>query len=413
MDKKSKGFNTKIIHTGYLKKDVHRALQMPIYNSAAFEFDSAEQIEQAFLGQIAEHSYTRSSNPSVEHFEQKVKSVTEALHVTAASSGMGALTSAIFTIAYSGSNIVTSKSLFGNTYSFFQSTIKDFGVEVRFCDLNNNAEVEKAIDQDTCAVFFETITNPQLEIVDISNLSRIAKEKQVPLISDTTLTPFNIFKAKDYGIDIEIVSSTKIISGGFVGVGGLIIDYGTYDWSKSPKIGTLAQKSGASTFNVKLRREIFKNIGACMSPFTAYFHSVGLETLKLRYDKAAKSCLTISNELSKLPKVKLVNHPTLAHSKYHEISKLQFGEFPCSLLTFDLGSKEEAYRFMDKLSIIKRATNLYDNKSLILHPASTIYCDFSAEVLANIGIRETMMRLSIGIEDVEDLIEDLHFALGQ
>jgi O-acetylhomoserine (thiol)-lyase len=411
MYKPFKGFNTRIIHTPYLKKDIHRAVHMPIYNSATYEFESSEQIEQAFLGQIAEHAYSRSSNPTVEHFEQKIKSVTEAVNVTAVGSGMAAVSCLIFTIAYNGSNIVTSKNLFGNTYSFFESTIKDLGVEVRFCDLNNKNELKNAIDNNTIGIFFETITNPQLEVVDISNLSVIAKEKNIPLIADTTLTPFSIFKAKDFGVDLEIVSSTKIISGGATGVGGLILDYGTYEWGNSKKLGQLAKKHGKQAFHIKLRREVFKNTGPTMSPYTAFFHSLGLETLKLRYDKASQNCLCVAQELTKIPQVKKVNYPGLKQSSYYEISKSQFGDYPNALLTFDLASKKECYQFMDKLSIIKRATNLYDNKSLIIHPASTIYCDFSPDIRESIGVSDTMMRLSIGIEDVEDLIEDIYTAL--
>jgi O-acetylhomoserine (thiol)-lyase len=412
MAKTFKGFNTKIIHTGFLKQDVHRALQMPIYNNAAYEFESSEQIELAFMGRIAEHAYSRTSNPTVENFELKIKAITEALNVTAVSSGMAAVSCAVFTLASNGSNLVTSKNLFGNTYSFFESTIKDFGIEVRFCDLSNEEELNKAIDKDTCAIFFETITNPQLEVVNIEKLAKIAKEKQVLLIADTTLTPFSIFKAKDHGIDMEIVSSTKIISGGATGVGGLIIDYGTYNWENSKKLAPLAKKHGKLAFHVKLRREVFKNTGPTMSPYTAYFHSIGLETMKLRYDKASSNCKTIANELLKMPSVKSVNYTGLLQSPYYEISKQQFGEYPSALLTFDLGSKKECYDFMDRLSVIKRATNLYDNKSLIIHPASTIYCDFSAEIRESIGVNDTMMRLSTGIEDIEDLLEDIHSALS-
>jgi len=411
MAKTFKGFNTKIIHTGFQKKDVHRALQMPIYNNAAYEFESSEQIEKAFLGQVAEHAYSRSSNPTVENFELKIKAITGALNATAVGSGMAAVSCAILTIASSGSNIVTSKHLFGNTYAFFVSTIKDLGIEVRFCDLNNAEEVNKAIDNKTVAIFFETITNPQLEVVNILNLSKIAKENQIPLIADTTLTPFNIFSASNFGIDLEIVSSTKIISGGATGVGGLIIDYGSFDWTKSVKLSDLAQKHGPLAFHIKLRKDVYRNTGPTMSPYTAYFHSLGLETMKLRYDKAAANCKMVAEELLNIPQVKTVNYTGLPQSPYYEISKQQFGDYPSALMTFDLGSKKECYDFMDKLSVIKRATNLYDNKSLIIHPASTIYCDFSKEVKDSIGVPDTMMRFSLGIEDVVDIIEDIYSAL--
>jgi O-acetylhomoserine (thiol)-lyase len=411
MVKAPKGFNTKVIHAAYLKKDAHNSLQMPIYSNASFEFESAEQMEQAFQGRVPDHSYSRISNPTVENLEQRIKAITGAQNVTALSSGMAAISNVFFTIASAGSNIVSSKNLFGNTFVFFQSTISAFGVEIRFCDLNNEEEIERAVDENTCAIFFETITNPQLEIIDITRLSLLAKAKHVPLIADSTLTPPNIFKAVEFGVDIEVVSSTKCISGGATSVGGLIIDYGKFDWKYSAKLSVSAKKFGPFAFNAKLRKEIFRNLGACMSPYTAYLQSLGLETLGLRYTKASANCLAIAEHLKGLKQVKKVNYPGLAGSEFHEIAVQQFGNFPCALLTFELESKELAFSFLNKLKIIKRSTNVYDNKTLIIHPASTIFVDFDPVVKASIGVGEALLRLSVGIEETEDIIEDIDSAL--
>ncbi|MEI6679978.1 MAG: PLP-dependent transferase [Mariniphaga sp.] len=407
-----KGFTTKIIHTPFAKEDANRALHQPIYSNSAFDFESAEQMELAFQGRIPAHAYSRISNPTVENLELRIKQITGALNVTALSSGMAAISNVIFLLARAGSNIIASKYLFGNTYVFFESTIKEFGIETRFCDMTNDEEVKAHIDHNTVAVFVETITNPQLEVVDIKQLALVAHQMNIPLIADSTLTPPNVFTAKAFGIDIDTVSSTKSISGGATSVGGLIIDYGTFDWSKSPKLAPLAKRFGPYAFNYKLRREIFRNLGACMSPYAAYLQSLGLETLQLRFEKAANNCRELADFLVSLPQVAAVNYPGVRGSKFYEISKRQFGNFPGAMLTFDFASKEACFTFMNKLELIKRATNVYDNKTLIIHPASTIYCDFDKETRESLNVRDITLRVSLGIEDIEDLKNDILQALN-
>ena len=407
-----KGFSTKSIHTSYARNDAHNALQMPIYSNAAFEFDSAEYMEAVFLGQHPDHTYSRISNPTVENLERRIMSITGGFSASALSSGMAAISNVFFAIAGSGKNIVTSRHLFGNTYSFFTSTLKSFGVDVNFVDLNNSAEVKQAIDENTIAIFFETITNPQLEIVDIEELSRIAKEHQIVLIADTTLTPPNIFKASDFGINIEIISSTKIISGGATSIGGIIIDYGNYDWSHNTKLGDLAIKFGPFALKVKLRKEIQRNLGACLSPFNAYLQSLGLETLALRFNKSVNNCRVIAEYLQNKQGINKVNYPGLATSDFYTIGLKQFGNFPGAVLTINFQTKQESFTFINNLKLIHRATNIYDNRSVIIHPASTIFCDFSSTTRQEIGVPDTMVRLSVGIEDVEDIIADIEYALN-
>jgi O-acetylhomoserine (thiol)-lyase len=409
---KPNGFSTRIIHTPFAKDDVNRALHQPIYSNSAFDFESAEQMELAFQGRIPVHAYSRITNPTVENLELRIKQITGSLNVTALSSGMAAISNVILLLASTGSNIIASHHLFGNTYVFFESTIKDFGIETRFCDLTNSEEVKANIDNKTVAVFVETITNPQLEVVDLAELARVSHENNVPLIADSTLTPPNVFNAKTFGVDIEVISSTKCISGGATSVGGLIVDYGTFDWSKSPKLASLYKRFGPMAFNYKLRREIFRNFGACLSPFAAYLQSLGLETLQLRFEKAANNCRELADFLETLPQVKALNYPGKEGSKFYEISKKQFGEYPGAMLTFDFESREACFTFINRLELIKRATNVYDNKSLILHPASTIYCDFDAQKRKSIDVSDLSIRLSLGIEDLEDLKNDILQALA-
>jgi O-acetylhomoserine (thiol)-lyase len=407
-----KGFTSRIIHTPYQKNDSHHSLILPIYSNAAFEFDDAEGMEQAFLGRKADHVYSRISNPTVANFEERVRSITGALNVTALSSGMAAISNTVLAIVESGDRIISSKHLFGNSYSFFSGTLSSLGIETIFCDLTDPLDIEKNIDDHTKAIYFETITNPQMEVADIEQLSRIAVKYNLILIADSTITPCNIFRAKEFGINIEVISSTKIISGGGTSIGGLIVDYGNYNWKQLPKLEPLAGKFGPFAFNAKLRKEVYRNLGACLSPFNAYLQSIGMETLELRFRKAANNCLKVAEYLEEHPKIAQVNFPGLKHSEFYEISSKQFGDLPGAVLSFTLSSKEECFTFLNKLSILRKATNLFDNKTLIMHPASTIFCEYSKDAREEMGVPDTMIRMSLGIEDFEDIQEDLNHALN-
>ena len=404
---KELSFDAKILHKPYAKVDAYGALNMPVYQTAAYEFDTAEGMEAAFVGKSADHTYSRITNPTVQHFESRVQTITGALGVTALNSGMAAISNIIITLAQSGSNIVTSRHLFGNTYSFFASTMAAFGVETRFCDLTNPYEVESHIDSNTCAVFLEIITNPQLEVADLKALSTITKQMGVPLVADTTIIPFCAFKAKKWGVNIEIVSSTKYISGGATSLGGLIIDYGNFDWLSAPKLHTLAKSFGPAAFTVKLRKEIHRNLGAYMTPQVAYMQNLGLETLSIRYDRASSTCLELAKRLEKVKGIASVNYTGLPSNQFHKISVEQFGQNPGAMFTLNLGSREACFSFLNKLKVIKRATNLFDNKSLALHPASTIFGTFSPQERAEMNVSDLTIRLSVGLESVEDLYNDI------
>ncbi|MBU2508705.1 MAG: aminotransferase class V-fold PLP-dependent enzyme [Bacteroidetes bacterium] len=405
------GITTRAIHTRFAKKDPHGSLQMPVYDSASFEFDSAADIENAFTGRKSSHMYSRISNPTVEHFENKVLAITEAFGVLSVSSGMASISNLILTIAGSGDSIITTKRLFGNTYSLFERTLKPWGLTVKYADLNKLETLENLFDKTTRAIFLETITNPQLEVADIEQLAAIAKRHKILVVVDTTITPLFFLNAKSLGIDIEVLSSTKYISGGATSVGGLIIDYGTYDWENNPKLADDAQKFGDAALIAKLRKEVYRNLGTCLSPHNAYLQSLGLETMALRAEASCANTLAIAEYLHSNAKIASVNYPGLEDSPHYQIARKQFRHRCGALLTFDLNSKEECFQFMDKLQFIRRATNLNDNKTLILHPASTIFCEYDARLKAEMGIRETMMRLAVGIEDIEDLFADISQAL--
>lgn len=388
---------------------------MPVYQNAAYEFSTAEAMELAFTGRTADHAYSRITNPTVEHFEQRVRQATGALSVTALNSGMAAISNMFLTLARAGANVVTSPHLFGNTWSLLASTLADFGVEARFTDMTDPEAVSAAIDGNTCAVFLEIITNPQMEVADLSVLSAVCRERGVPLVADTTIIPFHVFRAREFGVDIEIVSSTKYLSGGATGLGGLVIDCGTFDWSRSPKLSAAAKTYGIEphgAFTAKLRREIHRNLGAYMTPQAAYQQSLGLETLEVRYTRASQTALEVARGLEGMPGVVSVGYPGLSSDRFHEVAVRQFGRAPGAMLTFNLSSQEACYAFLNRLELIRRATNLFDNKSLAIHPWSTIFGTFPESVRLSMGLSPCTIRLSVGLEDAADVLSDIRQALS-
>lgn len=412
MEEEDISFEARLLHTPFQKQDAYGSLSMPVYNTAAYEFKTAEEMEKAFCGITDEPVYSRITNPTVQYFEDRVQAITGALSVTALNSGMAAICNALMTVAHSGGNIVTSSHLFGNTYSLINSTLKGFGVEPRFCDLTNLEEVRRTVDANTCAVFLEVITNPQLEIADLKGLSEICNEQGIPLIADTTIVPFSSFKATDFGVHIEIVSSTKYISGGATSVGGLIVDYGTCDWSRSKALAFWHGQFGKKAFTLRLRKEIHRNLGAYMTPQVAYMQTLGLETMQLRFDRQAKTCLELAERLKSLPGIVSVNYTGLKGNPYYALSRTQFGEYPGAMMTFDLPSREACFSFINHLKLIRRATNLFDNKTLAIHPASTIFGGFTEKQRKSMDVSQLCIRLSIGLETTDDLYKDIKQAIG-
>jgi O-acetylhomoserine (thiol)-lyase len=406
-----KNFTTRSLNITFPKKDPHNALSMPIYESIAFEFDSAEDIAANFRGELPAHVYSRTSNPTVEYFETKVKSLTGAHQVLAVTSGMAAISSAILAICKQGDNIISGKNLFGHTLALFEQSLAAYGLETRFTDTTKPELVEALIDENTRAIYFETVTNPQLEISDIGSLAEIANKHNILLIVDSTITPPSVFNSKSLGVHIEVMSTTKFISGGATSFGGLIVDNGLYDWSKNPNCLAFSEKFGKDAFIARLRKNYYRNMGMPMTAHTANYMIAGLDILELRVERCYQNCMKLGDFMKQHPKIARVDYPGLRDSAYYELAVKQFNGIPGSIMTFDLGSQEECFRFMNRLKIIRRATNLNDNKSLIIHPYSTIYNEFQENERLEMGIRPSMMRLSVGIEGVEDLIEDIEQAL--
>ncbi len=387
---------TLAIDTPFQKSDAYGALSMPVYHTCAYEFADATVMADAFCGRIEEPDYSRVMNPTVTFLEQKVKAITGAERVTALSSGMAAISNTLLSLVEAGRNVVTSRHMFGNTFSLLTNTLPRLGVKAHLCDLTNLDEVEKAVDDDTCCIFLETITNPQLEVADLPALARIAHSHGIPLVADTTVIPFTEFSAKALGVDIEVVSTTKYLSGGATTIGGMVIDYG-----------------GHPEFARRLHDEMLFNLGAYMTPHVAYMQNLGLENLKARYTMQSANTIELAERLKTLPGIRAVNYVGLPDNRFHEIAMRQFGGTAGCMFTIDLDSKVACFRFINRLKLIRRATNLFDNRTLAIHPASTIFGPFSDEQRRAMDVLDTTIRISVGLESVDDLFEDFRQALDE
>ena len=385
---------TQAIHVPYKRRDAYDALSMPVYNAVAYEFDNAQTMSDAFCNRIDAPDYSRCENPTVSNFEERVKALTGAKNVIALNSGMAAISNTIMALAAQGKNVVTSKHLFGNTFSLLMSTLRKFGVGCKLADLTDPEAVEAVINENTCCIFLEIITNPQMEVADLSKLAEIAHAHHIPLVADTTTIPFTMFSSHDLGVDIEVVSSTKYVSGGATSLGGLVIDYGT-----TPHFGEV------------MKNEMLFNLGAYMTPQVAFLQTMGLETLDARYRVQSSNALVLARKLQTLPQIKRVNYVGLEDNPFHELAQRQFGTTAGAMVCIDLESKDACFSMIDHLKLIHRATNLFDNRTLAIHPASTIFGLFPDKMKKAMDVNDTTIRLSIGLEDVDDLFEDIKQAL--
>lgn len=386
---------TKAIHTTFAHRDPYGALSIPVYNSVAYEFEDAQTMSDTFRGLIVEPDYSRTMNPTVTHLENKVKDITGASNVTAFNSGMAAISNTLIALSGQGSTILTSRHLFGNTVALMNTTLKRFGVRTKRVDLTKPEEVADAMDDSVCCIFLEIMTNPQLEVAPLKMLADIAHRHNVPLVTDSTMIPFTEHQLHNLGVDIELVSSTKYVSGGATSLGGLVIDY-----------------SAPESFRQSISQEMLFNLGAYMTPHAAYMQTIGLETLHARYAVQSSNALLLAKKLKGIEQIKSVGYVGLPDNHYHEIAREQFGETAGAMLTIDLNDRERCFSFINNLKLIKRATNLFDNRTLAIHPASTIFGNFTDDERKEMDVRDTTIRISVGLEDVDDIYEDIIQALG-
>lgn len=386
---------TEALHTPYPQADAYGALSMPVYHCAAYGFENSEAMADSFCGRSQAPDYSRVTNPTVIHYENIVRSLTGARDVVAFNSGMAAISAAAMALVSAGRNIVTSRHMFGNTFLLFTRTLARFGVETRTVDLTDIEAVRAAVDDSTAMVYFETITNPQMEIADIPSLAEAAHAHGAALVADSTMIPFVYCDLHSLGVDIDVLSSTKYLSGGATSLGGLVIDYGTV-----PGFGEL------------LRKDLLMNLGAYLNPHAAYMQTLGLETLHARYEAQERNALAVASALADDGRVE-VSYPGLPGDRWHALCGRQFGGRYGAMLTFRLPDESACHRFIDSLRLVHRATNLFDSRTLAIHPYSTIFGTLSPEQREDMDVSPRLIRLSVGLEHPDDIIADLRQAIGE
>lgn len=404
-------YNTALLHGNFNGEANTGATLIPVYQSSAFGQDTAEHIEKIFHNKAPGFAYSRISNPTVASFENRITYLEGGIGSVATSSGMAAIASAFLNILSSGDEIVSKSSVFGGTLDLFKD-LEKFGVKTRFVEDITEEELNKVVNENTKVVFAETIGNPKLDVVDIKKASDLIHSFNLPFILDNTTATTYLVKAIDLGADIIINSSSKYINGSSNSISGVITDSGNYKWT-AEKHTAMADyiKYGKFAFIAKLRNDTFRNLGCCLSPTNAFYNTLGLETLSLRMERHCDNALKLAESLEGLEGVKAVIYPLLKSSPYYDITNSQFNGKGGGIFTLRLYSKERAFAFINQLKYGINITNIGDTKTLIIHPSSTIYAHSNEEEQAKAGVYEDLIRVSVGIEDIDDLIEDFKNAL--
>ena len=404
------GFNTGLLH-GTNEKYPQGATQVPIYQSSAFRHDSAEDLEKIFDNKKMGFSYTRINNPTVESFEKRVTMLEYGIGSVACASGMAALTNAFLNILQAGDEIVAACGLYGGTVELFDD-LKPFGISVKYVKENKPEAFEAEITEETRLVFAETIGNPKLDVTDIQAVAEVAHKHDVPLIVDNTVaTPYLIQPLK-LGADIVVHSSSKYINGSSDAISGILVCGKGLKWDPDRYPGLAPyRKFGPFAYIAKLRNGLFRNTGACLAPQNAFLNNLGLETLGLRMQRQCDNALELARFLQGLGGDIEVNYPGLEESPYHEIAEKQFRNGYGAIVTVRTGSKEKAFSIINSLNIPLIISNIGDTKTLVIHPESTIAAHISDEEKLQSGVFEDLIRISVGIEDIEDLKEDFKQAI--
>jgi O-acetylhomoserine (thiol)-lyase len=403
-------FNTALLHGAFDGDKATGATAVPIYQVSAFSHESAEKLEKVFNNKAPGFAYSRISNPTVDSFEKRVASLEKGIGAVACSSGMAAVTMSLLNILSAGDEIIAGSGLFGGTIDLF-GDLAAFGIKTNFVNNVTCEEIEPLINENTKAVFTELIGNPRLDVVDLKSVSELLHSKGIPFIVDsTTATPY-IIHPFDYGADIVVHSSSKYINGGGNSISGIIVDSGNFKWDGERYKGfDEYKKYGKFAYLAKLRNGIWRNMGVCLAPMNAFMNSVGLETLGLRMERLCSNALALAKFFETADGV-TVNYPALESSPYYELCQKQLGGKGGAILTIRTGSKERAFKLINNLKFATNATNIGDTRTLVIHPASTIYTHSTEEQKLHAGVYEDSIRISIGIEDIEDLISDFKQAI--
>uniref|UniRef100_C6E279 O-acetylhomoserine/O-acetylserine sulfhydrylase n=1 Tax=Geobacter sp. (strain M21) TaxID=443144 RepID=C6E279_GEOSM len=421
--KKDWRIETQAIQEGYAPKDGDPRI-LPIYQSTTFKFSSAEHVAKLFDLEVGGHFYTRLSNPTAEGFETKIAAMEGGVAAMATSSGQAATSMAIMNICRAGQHVVAASTLYGGTYSLFANTFPKMGIEVTFVDPEaGEAAIEAAFRPETRALFGETIGNPGLNVLDFEKFSRIAKKMQVPLIIDNTFPTPYLCRPFEHGADIVIHSATKYIDGHATSVGGVIIDSGNFDWGngKYPEMTEpdasyhglkYLETFGKLAYIVKARVQLMRDLGSCPAPMNAFLFNLGLETLPLRMQRHSENALAMAKYLEKHPAVSWVTYPGLESHKSHARCKKYLPKGASGVLTFGIkGGAAAGKKFMESCQLVALVVHVGDARSCVLHPASTTHRQLNEEQQIASGVSPDLIRLSVGIEHIDDLIEDVNQAL--
>lgn len=419
-------FETKQLHVGQESADpVTDSRAVPIYQTSSYVFHNSEHAAARFGLTDAGNIYGRLTNPTEDIFEQRIAALEGGVAALAVASGAAAIAYTFQNLAQAGDHIVASKTIYGGTYNLLEHTLPAYGITTTFVDANNLDEIRNAIQDNTKAVFIETLGNPNSNVVDIEEIAKIAHENKIPLVIDNTFgTPY-LIRPIEYGADIVVHSATKFIGGHGTTIGGVIVDSGKFDWEASGKFPSLVEPNpsyhgisftnaaGPAAFVTKIRAILLRDTGATLSPIHAFIFLQGLETLSLRVERHVENALKVVDYLSKHPQVEKVNHPSLPDAPTHDLYEKYFPNGGGSIFTFEIkGGAEEAKKFIDNLQVFSLLANVADVKSLVIHPASTTHSQLSEEELLDQGIKPNTIRLSIGTEHIDDIIDDLEEAFA-
>jgi len=418
-------FETLQLHAGQEHPDVATgARAVPIYATTSYVFDDCRHASALFDLSEPGNIYTRIGNPTTEVFEKRVAALEGGVGALATASGQAAITIAMQNLVRSGDHIVAARTIYGGTFNLLGRTFGDIGVTTTFFDVSDLGSLEKAIRGNTKVVFIESIGNPNANLVDIEKVAKIAHEHHLPLVVDNTFATPYLLRPIEHGADIVVHSATKFIGGHGTSIGGIVVDGGTFDWKASGKFPwfvdpdpsyhgiSYTEATGNMAFITRARVILLRDYGAALSPFNAFLFLQGLETLSLRVERHVENTLAVVDFLAKHPKVERVNHPCLDSHPDHELYGRYFPKGGASIFTFVIaGGSTGATRFIDRLKIFSLLANVADVKSLVIHPASTTHAQLSGDDLLAAGIEEGTIRLSVGIEHVDDLIADLAQAL--
>jgi O-acetylhomoserine (thiol)-lyase len=418
-------FETLQLHAGYSPDPTTKSRALPIYQTTSFVFEDAQDAADLFALKKFGNIYTRLTNPTIDAFEKRIAALEGGIGAVATASGMAAISYALLNIAESGDEIIAAATLYGGTYTLFTHTFKQFGITVKLVDPDDLKAYEGAITDKTKAIFIETLGNPGINVADFEGISAIAHAHGLPLIVDNTFASPYLCRPFEFGADVVIHSATKFIGGAGTSIGGVVVDSGRFDWSQG-RFKRLVEPDASyhglsyyesfkeAAYIVKLRVTLLRDIGACLSPFNAFLLAQGLETLSLRLERHVYNTERVVEFLKRHEKVEWINYPKLADSPYYERAQKYLPKGAGAVFTFGVkGGFEAGKKIIEAVSIFSHLANIGDAKSLIIHPASTTHSQLTESEQVTSGVRPELIRVSVGIEHIDDLLEDLAQALDQ